>query len=141
MIYETGHRGCTTMSHHRHATPFVTIVLSGGYVEVNGAVPEYFGDGAVVLHAAGEEHADRFASDTRCLNVELSDDVLLPGTASAKESPALLDAGRCIATAFRRNLSELPAAVEKLQSDAGARAIAHSEARLFDHLLGVTAMS
>ncbi|MGP8099889.1 MAG: hypothetical protein ACLQHL_03840, partial [Candidatus Cybelea sp.] len=70
-VFETDHRGCSTMRHHRHGSPFVTIVLRGAYVEVSDSVPELYGSGTIVVHDATEEHADRFASDTRCLNVEL----------------------------------------------------------------------
>jgi AraC-like DNA-binding protein len=116
-VYETQHFGCSAMTHHRHATPFVTIVVSGGYVEVNDAVPEFCGRGAVVLHRAGEEHADRFASDTRCLNVELSDDWRPADSMIAStQSSALLDAGRSVATAFYRDPSALPAAVRRFHA-------------------------
>lgn len=73
-VFESNHRGCSAMKHHRHATPFLTIVLTGAYVEVQDAVPEVCRGGSLVVHQADEEHADRFTMDTRCLNVELPRD-------------------------------------------------------------------
>jgi AraC-like DNA-binding protein len=118
-VYESDHRGCTAMTHHRHASPFVTIVLSGTYVEVNGAVPELCRDGTVVVHQAGEEHADRFARDTRCLNVEIPDGVVVmaPGRISAIDRSKAREAARRVATAFYRDPPSLPTALQGL-SDA-----------------------
>jgi AraC-like DNA-binding protein len=70
-VFETDHRGFSSMEYHRHGSSFVTLVLGGAYVEVCDMVPALCRNGSVVVHDAAEEHADRFASDTRCLNVEL----------------------------------------------------------------------
>jgi AraC-like DNA-binding protein len=114
-VFETAHAGCSLLKHHRHATPFVTIVLAGGYVEVNDAVPELRRDGAVVVHEGGEEHADRFESETRCLNVELPDDWHAHSSApSTVESPALTAAARRVTRAFYRRPSTLYDAVQEL---------------------------
>jgi AraC-like DNA-binding protein len=114
-VFETAHAGCSLLKHHRHATPFVTIVLAGGYVEVNDAVPELRRGGAVVVHEAGEEHADRFEGDTRCLNVELPDDWHAHLSApSTVESPALSLAARRVTWAFYRNPPALYDAVQEL---------------------------
>jgi AraC-like DNA-binding protein len=114
-VFETAHAGCSLLKHHRHATPFVTIVLAGGYVEVNDAMPELRRDGAVVVHEAGEEHADRFESDTRCLNVELRSDWRAhPSAPSTVQSLALSVAARRVTWAFYRNPSTLYDAVEEL---------------------------
>ena len=118
VVYESKHRGSSSMTHHRHAAPFVTIVLSGGYVEVNDGVPELCCEGTVVAHAAGEEHADRFARDTRCLNVELP--VALRAPASSRipglDSVKVREAARRIATAYYRDPSSLPAQVRALSA-------------------------
>ena len=73
-VFETDHRGCSAMKHHRHGSSFVTLVLGGAYVEVCDMIPALCRSGSIVVHDAAEEHADRFASDTRCLNVELPHD-------------------------------------------------------------------
>jgi AraC-like DNA-binding protein len=115
VVFETAHAGCSLLKHHRHGTAFVTIVLSGGYVEVNDAVPELRRDGAVVVHEAGEEHADRFESDTRCLNVELPPDWRASSPApSTVESPALSAAAQRVTWVFYRNPPALYDAVQEL---------------------------
>jgi len=85
-VFETDHRGCSAMKHHRHGSSFVTLVLGGAYVEVCDMVPALCRSGSIVVHDAAEEHADRFASDTRCLNVELPYD---SGVAGSRGSLAL----------------------------------------------------
>jgi AraC family transcriptional regulator len=116
-VFESGHRGCTTLTHHHHASPFVTIVLSGGYVEVDdNAIPGAFRAGSVVVHEAGEMHADRFASDTRCLNVELPDDWRERHSPCAVELRGLHNAAQCLTTAYYRDRSSLPKAVEELRA-------------------------
>jgi AraC-like DNA-binding protein len=114
-VFETGHRGCSAMGHHRHAAPFVTIVVSGGYVEVNDAVPELCRTGTVVVHEAGEEHADRFSSDTRCLNVELPHVPSLRGSIALDDSD-LRAAVQSVVHSFYRDTGGLSAAVKGLQS-------------------------
>lgn len=117
-VYESDHRGCSTMTHHCHTSPFVTIVLSGAYVEVNDGAPELCCEGAVVAHAAGEEHADRFARDTRCLNVELPVAVRKPasGRIPGLDWSTAREAARRVATAFYRDPSSLPAEVQALSA-------------------------
>lgn len=118
MVFETKHRARTTMRHHRHESPFVTIVLSGGYIEVEGALPSVCRHGTLVFHDAGEEHADRFAADTRCLNVELP--VALgspfPRGGVGFDMPALRGATESVVRAFCAGTDELTASVERLQS-------------------------
>jgi AraC-like DNA-binding protein len=115
-VYESDHRACSSMAHHQHPLPFVTIVLSGTYIEVNDAVPELCRDGAVVVHQAGEEHADRFARDTRCLNVELPDGLAAPasGRITTLDWSMAREAARRVATAFYRDPPSLPTAVQAL---------------------------
>jgi AraC-like DNA-binding protein len=117
-VFETDHRGRSALQHHEHAAPFVTIVLSGAYVEVHDGVPEVCRGGSIVVHAAAEEHADRFASDTRCLNVELPPESggLLPRGNIAAEIPPLRDAVESVVRAFYGFPRELDGAVRNLQS-------------------------
>jgi AraC-like DNA-binding protein len=114
-VFETDHGGCSLLRQHRHATAFVTIVLSGGYVEVNDAVPELWRSGAVVVHEAGEEHADRFERDTRCLNVELPDNWRGSSSLHRNEtSAAFTAASQRVAWTFYRDRSAVSIAVQEL---------------------------
>jgi AraC family transcriptional regulator len=117
-VYETDHRDGSTMAHHRHDAPFATIVLRGSYVEVRDAVPERCLSGAIVVHGIGEEHADRFSDETRCLNVELQPHgarVQRCG-AIALDTPELRDAVATVVRSFYRETPKLDGAVRRLQS-------------------------
>ncbi|HLX25988.1 MAG TPA: helix-turn-helix domain-containing protein [Candidatus Cybelea sp.] len=114
-VFETGHRGCSAMAHHRHALPFATIVLSGGYVEVNDTVPEFCRGGTILVHDAGEEHADHFSNDTRCLNVELPHPSSLRGSI-APDDVRLRGAVGSVVESFYGRRGGLAAAVKRLQS-------------------------
>jgi AraC-like DNA-binding protein len=117
-VFETDHRGCSAMRHHRHGSPFVTIVLRGAYVEVSDSLPELCNSGTIVVHDATEEHADRFASDTYCLNVELpreSGAASLRGSIVLDRAP-LRAAVREVVATFYGNGRELGAAVAGLQA-------------------------
>ena len=117
-VFETDHRGCSAMRHHRHGSPFVTIVLRGAYVEVSDSVPELCNSGAIVVHDATEEHADRFASDTYCLNVELpreSGAAGLRGSVVLDRAPLRVAVGEVVAT-FYGHGRELGVAVAALQA-------------------------
>jgi len=112
------------MRHHRHDSPFVTIVLCGGYVEVEGAVPAVCARDMLVIHEAGEEHADHFSADTRCLNVELPglNGVSRTRGALALDDPNLRSAVESVVRSYYRRSSELVTTIERLQSallDAG----------------------
>ncbi len=118
-VFETDHRGCSAMRQHRHETPFVTIVLHGAYVEVQDAVPELCGRGTIVVHEAGEEHADRFASDTRCLNVELARSAggAYPhAIVVAVDQKTLREAAESVVRSFYDRTRDLPNAVRNLQA-------------------------
>ncbi len=127
------------MTHHQHSSPFVTIVLSGAYVEVNETVPELCRGGAVVVHRAGEEHADRFACHTRCLNVELPNGLaaLAPDRTSALGLSTVREAARGVVTAFHRDQSSLQTTVQHLRAALESRGAERVEAppwlqRVFD---------
>jgi AraC family transcriptional regulator len=116
-VFESDHRGCSAMEHHRHVTPFVTIVLSGAYVEVRDAVPEVCRSGAIVVHQAAEEHADRFATDTRCLNVELPRDGRAPSLLGAVVlDTEAIRAVKSLIEAFYGRTDGLEEAVKNLQA-------------------------
>lgn len=117
-VFETNHRADTTMRHHRHGSPFVTIVLHGGYVEVRDAAPALCLRGSLVIHDAGEEHADRFSADTQCLNVELPE---LYGSPYSRggvvpDTPNLRTAIAALVRSYYNRRNDLPASAENLQS-------------------------
>jgi AraC-like DNA-binding protein len=115
-VFETDHRGCSAMDHHRHGSSFVTIVLGGAYVEVCDMVPALCRSGSIVVHDAAEEHADRFASDTRCLNVELPRDSCAAGSRGsvAQDLAPLQNAVGEVVRSFYADDPELGAAVARL---------------------------
>lgn len=130
LVFETDHRGRSLLKHHRHASAFVTIVLSGGYVEVNDAVPELCRNGAVVVHEAGEEHADRFERDTRCLNVELPDSWLGSSSRDRNDTfPVLNAAAQRVVQAFYRDKSALSTAVRELCAIVGSQSVIPTASR------------
>lgn len=113
-VFETGHRGCSAMGHHRHEWPFATIVLSGGYVEVSDSVPEFCCSGTLVVHDTAEEHADHFTNDTRCLNVQLPRAPSLRGSV-ALDDAELRAAVQSVVDSFYGGSRGLAAAVKRLQ--------------------------
>ena len=50
----------TPMPRHRHAAPYMAIVIEGGYLEAGDAGRIEAGPGDVILHGAFEAHQDRF---------------------------------------------------------------------------------
>jgi AraC-like DNA-binding protein len=54
------HAGFTRIGSHRHLTPYATLVLAGGYREAGESGRWRVQPGMVVVHAAGEAHADWF---------------------------------------------------------------------------------
>jgi len=118
VAYETEHQGLRAMEHHRHASPYVTIVLEGSYVEVRDAVPERCSPAVLVVHRATEEHADRFARDTRCLNVEISGDAAglpAPGVI-VLDDPCLRKAVAELVRSFYQKPRRLLAAMKRLKT-------------------------
>ena len=70
--YENG----TKLGWHRHAAPYLTYVLRGGYRERLGNLERQCDAHRLVVHDAGEVHADDFAASSRCLNIELDSQFL-----------------------------------------------------------------
>jgi AraC-like DNA-binding protein len=100
MVFKTQHRVGTGMEYHRHAQRFVTIVIDGSYVEVHDDAPRRCCVQTLVLHEAGEMHADHFLSDTRCLNIELHEEARFfkPGVLDADAELQIIV--RAVANAF-----------------------------------------
>ncbi|HMF27925.1 MAG TPA: helix-turn-helix transcriptional regulator [Candidatus Cybelea sp.] len=130
VVFESDHRASSVMVAHRHGSFFVTIVLEGAYVEVRDSVAEVCKRGTLMIHDAAEEHADRFATDTRCLNVELAHAM---GTAAprgniALVNPTLRDAVKGVVSSFYGGSPDLSSAVEGLQQALCARSLQHRDA-------------
>lgn len=116
-VFETDHRGCSAMRHHQHGCSFATIVLSGAYVEVRDAIPEVCHRGTIVVHDAAEEHADRFADDTLCLNVEFPQETGAPAPGIVALDDLLVRAAvDAVVRSFYSRSHELTAAVKHLQA-------------------------
>jgi len=65
------------MPTHVHPEAYVSCVLQGQYVETSDRRSELCSPSTVILHAAGEEHGDRFSqSGARCLNIYFEEDWL-----------------------------------------------------------------
>ncbi|MEO7688306.1 MAG: AraC family transcriptional regulator [Sphingomonas sp.] len=54
------HAASAALDRHCHHDPFITLVLSGGYVEAGDEGRRRVGPGDVLLHRAFESHLDRF---------------------------------------------------------------------------------
>ncbi len=116
-VFETRHHSCSTMQHHRHPVSFATIVLCGSYLEVRDTIPEICSAGTIVVHDAHEEHADRFALETRCLNVELPamDGATFPAGTISIDGTRLPSAIENVVRAFYGSPDELLPAVKRFQ--------------------------
>jgi AraC family transcriptional regulator len=115
-VYESAHLDGSTMAHHRHDAAYATIVLQGSYVEVRDAVPERCFAGTIVVHGTGEEHADRFAGATRCLNVELPPSSKMQARSAVARDAESRAAARDVVRAFYDGSPGLSAAVRSLWS-------------------------
>jgi AraC family transcriptional regulator len=54
---------------HDHDASYATVVLRGGYDEVAGSTSMQCVAGSIVVHPAGDRHANRFSGPTTCLNI------------------------------------------------------------------------
>lgn len=73
LVSENAYAAGSTLPPHLHRHAFLSLTLSGGYVERHGARAVAYAPSSLAFHPAGEEHAVAIGtSDVRCLNVELS---------------------------------------------------------------------
>ena len=101
-LSDTEHAAGAEAPRHAHAHPYICLVLAGGFSERFGHRSSECGPGTVVLHPAGEEHADRFGrSGARCFNLQLDAELLerlrlgpLPGRVSVDGGRAAVAAAR-----------------------------------------------
>lgn len=78
-LTETAYEARERIPPHYHSSPQVCLVLSGGYEERYGHSALLGEPGAMLVHAAGDVHDNRFSEvGGRCLNVSLTDDLLGP---------------------------------------------------------------
>ena len=61
----------TSLARHCHAHCYLTLVLSGGYIEKHSHREFHWGEGALHLLPAGERHENRFETATRLLRVKI----------------------------------------------------------------------
>jgi len=62
---------------HRHKTAYLCVVLAGAFNEVSDGMNDACRAGSVVVHPAGEAHANRFAPRPAvCLNVTVANEAL-----------------------------------------------------------------
>lgn len=72
-VVETVYKPNQRVPWHTHQWPYVTFVLRGGYTEDCQGKSWEIAEGDVVLHEAGEAHADSIhAADSYLLNLELT---------------------------------------------------------------------
>jgi AraC family transcriptional regulator len=60
-----------SLGRHCHASAYLTLVLSGNYVEKNSHRDYVWGEGALHLLPAGERHENEFTTAVRCLRVRI----------------------------------------------------------------------
>jgi len=60
-----------SLGRHCHANAYLTLVLSGTYVEKNSHREYVWGEGALHLLPAGERHENEFTTAVRCLRVRI----------------------------------------------------------------------
>lgn len=82
------HAAGDRLASHRHPRPYVAVVLEGSYFESSGGESRRCARGTAVFHPEGHVHADRFRSDTVCLNVELTSDFLRRVLSRDSEPPS-----------------------------------------------------
>ncbi len=66
-VYAAG----VSLGRHCHANAYLTLVLSGNYVEKNSYRDYVWGEGALHLLPAGERHENQFTTVVRCLRVRI----------------------------------------------------------------------
>jgi AraC family transcriptional regulator len=72
-LVETLHKPNASVPWHTHQWPYITFVLRGGYTEECEGKTSHIREGDVVLHGAGEAHANRIHDvDSHLLNVEFT---------------------------------------------------------------------
>lgn len=103
--YLTEHARDDALPTHRHAGPYASLVLRGGYLEASADGPLDCEPGTLILHPAFHAHGNRFGGrGARVANLALPD-ALAPRQVRVLQVPRLDVARRC----FERGVRELPA--------------------------------
>jgi AraC family transcriptional regulator len=66
----------TSLARHRHAHSYLTVVLSGSYIETHPAREFHWAEGAVHLLPAGASHENRFETAVRLLRVKFEPEAI-----------------------------------------------------------------
>jgi AraC family transcriptional regulator len=89
----TDYAGGSELPWHAHDETYLTFVIRGAYRELLRGAARDCTPRALVVHPAGEHHADHFGGAARCMNVELDRAWLsaLAARGDAFARPALVD--------------------------------------------------
>jgi AraC family transcriptional regulator len=131
----TRYDGRTSIPWHAHDEPYVTFVMRGAYRERLRGVTRDCTPRTMLLHPAGERHADDFARPAVCLNVHLDSGWLggLTRRGVAVDSPAMLTTpassaiGARLSRELRRNDALSPMVIEGLMLELFAESVRSPE--------------
>jgi AraC family transcriptional regulator len=95
------------LARHGHSSAYLSFVIDGSYTETVGAREMSCTPNVLLYHPPGEEHADIFGMrGGRCLNIELSGDLLANGDRTMPARPVWVDSAAWPAMRLRRLLYE-----------------------------------
>jgi AraC family transcriptional regulator len=69
LVTELAYAAATPLHEHRHDGAYVSVLLDGAYTELHADLPRACTPGTVIVHDAGEVHADYFVAHGRCVNI------------------------------------------------------------------------
>src|SRR5216117_890063 len=72
----TDYAGGISLPWHAHHQAYLCFVVRGRYRERLSSAARDCGAGQMIVHPAGEVHADEFAARSRCFNIEMEGDWL-----------------------------------------------------------------
>lgn len=102
-IIEKRHSALEEIPEHEHRMPYATFVMEGEYVETVGGTASVLSKGAVLFHAGGECHANRFAErHATLINVEIPE--WLDRRATATRQTVMDPSLRMVGSRIRREL-------------------------------------
>ena len=73
LVSELAYAEHVPLHEHRHDRAYVSVLLEGAYTELHADLPRACTPGTVIVHGAGEVHADYFVARGRCVNVETAE--------------------------------------------------------------------
>lgn len=84
-ISATRHAQGEALAAHFHERAYFCFVAAGQFAERAGGGTHACGPGTLVFHPPGDVHADVFAAPTRCVNIELTDELVARGGLGGRE--------------------------------------------------------